>query len=115
MTGHGRNDKSRGDVSSIINQNKVEPKKPVTRSASFQKVTYGGIDGTYYTATTSRRTGDDGVCLLDLLKLNCYDVYLLLNCINYVCQVMWEESKQADRTTGQAAHKVSRGIHDKVR
>lgn len=26
----------------------------------------------------------------------------------------WEESKQADRTTGQAAHKVSRGIHDKV-
>jgi len=25
-----------------------------------------------------------------------------------------EESKEADSTTGRAAHRVSRGIHDKV-
>lgn len=77
-TDHGRNDKSRGDVSSIIHQNRVEAKKPVTRSASFQSVTYGGINGAYYTASTSRRTGNDGVCLLHLLKLNCFDVYSIL-------------------------------------
>lgn len=76
-----------GDVSFATHQNKVEAKKPQSRSVSFQRVTYGGIDGAYYTATTSRRTGDDGVTL--------------------------EERKQADRTTGQAAHRVSRGIHDK--
>lgn len=25
-----------------------------------------------------------------------------------------EETKEADKTTGQAAHRISRGIHDKV-
>ncbi|KAL0464650.1 UNVERIFIED_CONTAM: hypothetical protein Slati_0352600 [Sesamum latifolium] len=58
-----------------------------TKSASFQRVTYGGINGAYYTATTTRTTGSDGVTL--------------------------EESKQADRTTGQATHRISRGIQDK--
>lgn len=29
-------------------------------------------------------------------------------------QVVLEESKQADVTTGQAAHRISKGIHDKV-
>ncbi|KAL1543423.1 hypothetical protein AAHA92_20398 [Salvia divinorum] len=75
------------DVSTSANQIKVVAEKPRSHSVSFQKVTYGGINGSYYTATTSRRMGSDGVT--------------------------WEESKQADRTTGQAAHKVSRGIHDK--
>ncbi|XP_057807394.1 uncharacterized protein LOC131022042 isoform X2 [Salvia miltiorrhiza] len=84
---HEKSPRKTGDVSSTANQNKVEAKKPLSHSVSFQKVTYGGINGSYYTATTSRRTGGDGVT--------------------------WEESKQADRTTGQAAHKVSRGIHDK--
>ncbi|XP_042038726.1 uncharacterized protein LOC121784611 [Salvia splendens] len=84
---YGKSPRKLRDVSSSANQIKVEPEKPWSHSVSFQKVTYGGINGSYYTATTSRRTGSDGVT--------------------------WEESKQADRTTGQAAHKVSRGIHDK--
>lgn len=29
-------------------------------------------------------------------------------------QVVVEETKEADRTTGQASHRISRGIHDKV-
>ncbi|KAK2992618.1 hypothetical protein RJ640_015974 [Escallonia rubra] len=66
-------------------QNKVERTQPHT--FSFHKVTYGGMNGTYFTATTSRKAGGDGGVI--------------------------EESKQADRTTGQAAHRISRGIHDK--
>lgn len=31
-----------------------------------------------------------------------------------VNQVLLEETKEADKTTGQATHRVSRGIHDKV-
>lgn len=31
-----------------------------------------------------------------------------------VYQAVIEESKEADRTTGQATHRISRGIHDKV-
>lgn len=66
---------------------KLEGTQSKDQSMSYRRVTYGGIDGTYYTATTSRRDGNDGRVL--------------------------EESKQADRTTGQATHRVSRGIHDK--
>jgi len=32
----------------------------------------------------------------------------------FVNQVVMEENKEADSTTGQATHRVSRGIHDKV-
>lgn len=67
--------------------NKAEGTKPQTRSFSFQSVKYGGINGAYYTASTTRRTGEDGV--------------------------MMEERREADMTTGQAAHRISRGIHDK--
>lgn len=51
------------------------------------RVTYGGVDGAYYTSTRTTRTGGDGVVL--------------------------EETKEADRTTRQAKHRISRGIHDK--
>ncbi|XP_059458720.1 uncharacterized protein LOC132188312 isoform X2 [Corylus avellana] len=51
------------------------------------RVTYGGVNGAYYTSTRTTRAGTDGVML--------------------------EESKEADRTTGQAKHRISRGIHDK--
>ncbi|CAH8320041.1 unnamed protein product [Eruca vesicaria subsp. sativa] len=51
------------------------------------KVTYGGIDGAYYTSSRNRRTGSDGVVV--------------------------EESKEADKTTGEATHRISRGINDK--
>uniref|UniRef100_A0A6N2MUH6 Uncharacterized protein n=1 Tax=Salix viminalis TaxID=40686 RepID=A0A6N2MUH6_SALVM len=69
--------------------NQTEGTEPRVRSSSFQtcKVTYGGIDGAYYTSTRTRRTGSDGVLV--------------------------EESKEADKTTGQATHRISRGINDK--
>lgn len=66
-----------------------EPSKDRNRNLSFQtsKVTYGGIDGAYYTSTRTRRMGTDGVAI--------------------------EESKEADTTTGEATHRITRGIHDK--
>ncbi|EXB76215.1 hypothetical protein L484_025569 [Morus notabilis] len=68
---------------------KVEGAKPQNRSFSVHtsKVTYGGVDGAYYTSTRTRREGGDGVVV--------------------------EETKEADKTTGQAAYRISRGIHDK--
>ncbi|KAJ7962186.1 myeloid leukemia factor 1 [Quillaja saponaria] len=73
-------------IATFINDhNKVDHAQP--RSFTYQKVTYGGVDGTYYTSTRSRRTGTDGVSL--------------------------DESKEADGTTGQATHRISRGIHNK--
>jgi len=50
-------------------------------------VTYGGINGAYYTASKTRRTGNNGITV--------------------------EESKEADTTTKEATHRISRGIHDK--
>lgn len=63
--------------------------QPQTRSFSFQSstVSYGGPNGAYYTSSKTRRTGSDGVTL--------------------------EESKEADTSTRQASHRISRGLHDK--
>ncbi|KAJ7952445.1 Myeloid leukemia factor 1 [Quillaja saponaria] len=63
--------------------------QPATRSFSFQSssMTYGGANGAYYTSSRTKRTGSDGVT--------------------------FEECKEADTTTGQAAHMVARGLHDK--
>ncbi|KAF3440243.1 hypothetical protein FNV43_RR18526 [Rhamnella rubrinervis] len=68
---------------------KVKGTQPQNRSYNFQtcKVTYGGVDGAYYTSSRTRKAGGDGVVV--------------------------EETKEADKTTGQATHKLSRGIHDK--
>nr|XP_004515767.1 uncharacterized protein LOC101499362 isoform X1 [Cicer arietinum]XP_004515768.1 uncharacterized protein LOC101499362 isoform X1 [Cicer arietinum] len=68
--------------------NTTEP-QPQTRSFCFQSstVSYGGSNGTYYTSSKTRRTGSDGVTL--------------------------EESKEADSSTRQASHRISRGLHDK--
>ncbi|GMI66920.1 hypothetical protein like AT2G45380 [Hibiscus trionum] len=81
-----------GKIQSVNRRNdceKVKGSKPQIRSFSFQtsRVTYGGVNGTYYTSTKSRKTGSDGVVI--------------------------EERKEADSTTGQATHRISRGIHDK--
>ncbi|CAJ1949826.1 unnamed protein product [Sphenostylis stenocarpa] len=65
----------------------AEPSKARTFSFQSSRVTYGGIDGAYYTSTRTRRMGDNGVVM--------------------------EENKEADTTTGQAKHRISRGIHDK--
>lgn len=51
------------------------------------KVTYGGVDGIYYSSLATRRMGSDGMIL--------------------------EDCKEADKRTGEAAHRISRGIHDK--
>lgn len=64
--------------------------RPQTQSFTFQSsstVTYGGANGAYYTSSTNRRAGSDGLNL--------------------------EEFKEANSSTGQATHRVSRGIHDK--
>ncbi|MBA0794981.1 hypothetical protein Gohar_019261, partial [Gossypium harknessii] len=62
---------------------------PQTRSFTFQSstVTYGGANGAYYTSSKTRRSGSDGIT--------------------------FEESKEANTATGQASHRVSRGLHDK--
>lgn len=80
-------EKVKKDVSVNKNFNRVEGTKPQTQGISFKKVTYGGINGAYYTATTTRKSGSDGVVL--------------------------EDSKEADKTTGRATHRISKGIHDK--
>lgn len=69
--------------------NRTSTMRPQAQTFSFQSstVTYGGLSGPYYTASTTRRMGGDGVVM--------------------------EESKEADSTTGKATHRVSRGIHDK--
>lgn len=69
------------------NHNKTNGTHSKTQSMSFKKVTYGGIDGAYYTATTTRKSSNDGVVV--------------------------EDTKEADKTTGQATHRISKGIHDK--
>lgn len=80
-------DKSNGKhVSHKISRDKLEA-QPRTQNVSFQRVTYGGINGEYSTAMTTRRIGNDGVTV--------------------------EDSKQADRTTGLATHRISRGINNK--
>ncbi|GMJ04817.1 hypothetical protein HRI_004151000 [Hibiscus trionum] len=63
--------------------------QPQTRSFTFQSstVTYGGANGAYYTSSKTRRSGNDGVT--------------------------FEESKEAKTATGQASHRVSRGLDDK--
>ncbi|XP_060218835.1 uncharacterized protein LOC132645707 isoform X3 [Lycium barbarum] len=84
---HSKSKSVSKDVTHGMKDLKLEGAQSKTQGMSYRRVTYGGIDGTYYSATTTRRTGNDGRVL--------------------------EESKQADRTTGQATHRVSRGIHDK--
>lgn len=51
--------------------------------------------------------------MFDLYLLEWGFLFLRLSFV-FTYQVTIEESKQADRTTGQATHRVSRGIHDKV-
>lgn len=84
---HNKSKSINKDVAHRLKAKKNEGAKSKTQSVSYRRVTYGGINGTYYTATTMRRTGSDGMVL--------------------------EDSKQADMTTGQATHRMSRGIHDK--
>ncbi|KAM1027890.1 hypothetical protein ACFX2A_041596 [Malus domestica] len=78
------------DVTYRNDRNNVEGAQSQGHNFSVQtcRVTCGDVDGAYYTSTRTRRAGGDGVAL--------------------------EETKEADKTTGQATHRVSRGLHDKV-
>ncbi|KVH89194.1 uncharacterized protein LOC112526895 [Cynara cardunculus var. scolymus] len=58
-----------------------------SKSFSFRRVAYGGVDGVYYSSSIGQRTGNDGVVLLEI--------------------------KEEDKTVGQALHTISRGIHEK--
>ncbi|KAK4435125.1 hypothetical protein Salat_0675800 [Sesamum alatum] len=72
-----------------INQMHHVRPQPQSHSFTFQSstVSYGGANGAYYTSSRTRRTGSDGLT--------------------------FEECKEANSSTGQANHRVSRGIHDK--
>lgn len=63
--------------------------QPEVNSFTFQSssVSYGGANGAFYTTSTTRRSGTDGLS--------------------------FEEFKEADSSTRQATHRVSKGIHDK--
>ncbi|KAL6556886.1 hypothetical protein OROHE_006762 [Orobanche hederae] len=63
--------------------------QPQTHSFTYQSstVSYGGANGAYYTSSRTRRSGSDGLT--------------------------FEECKEADSSTRQATHRVSRGIHEK--
>lgn len=71
------------DLKYSTNRNKEEKQ---SQNVSFKRVTYGGIDGAYYSETTSH-VSNNGMTL--------------------------EETKKANRSTGEATHKISRGIDDK--
>lgn len=96
-------------------RSKVEGEHSLASRVGVQtcRVTYGGVDGAYYTSTRTTKAGTDGVS--NFLRASCFIVgfssgsnVVILN------KVVLEETKEADRTTGQAKHKISRGIHDKV-
>lgn len=114
---HSKSKSVSKDVTRRMEDMNLERTESKTQSASYRRVTYGGIEGAYYTATTTRKTGSDGVCshLLDVLFIwlnKC--VFPDSNSAYIMKQRVLEESKQADRTTGQATHRISRGIHNKV-
>ncbi|XP_047342485.1 uncharacterized protein LOC124945985 [Impatiens glandulifera] len=57
------------------------------RSFSYQRVSYGGLNGTYYTSSVTKKSGGDGVVFMEV--------------------------NEDDKTIGEALHTVSRGINDK--
>ncbi|KAI5328640.1 hypothetical protein L3X38_028037 [Prunus dulcis] len=63
--------------------------QPQAQSFTFQSssVSYGGANGAYYTSSKTRRMGSDGLA--------------------------FEESKEADTTSGKATHRVSKGLRNK--
>ncbi|CAL0324568.1 unnamed protein product [Lupinus luteus] len=85
---NGNAERKNSDVTYKNDHQKIEPPKARNFSSQTSRVTYGGVDGAYYTSTRTTRTGVDGVVI--------------------------EENKEADSTTGQATHRITRGIKDKV-
>ncbi|KAL9234386.1 hypothetical protein vseg_009265 [Gypsophila vaccaria] len=80
-------DDDQKDTSGRTDYNGAQVNQPQTFKVSTCKVSYGGIDGVYYSSSSTRRMGSDGV--------------------------MVEECKEADRSKGEATHRISRGLQDK--
>ncbi|KAD3336279.1 hypothetical protein R6Q59_028488 [Mikania micrantha] len=77
---------------SVPNKEVAVSKLPAQKSHdsngfSFRRVTYGGVDGVYYSSSIGQRIGSDGMVLLEV--------------------------KEEDKTAGQALHTISRGINEK--
>lgn len=64
----------------INHHNKVEGMQSQARSSSFQtcRVTYGGVDGAYYTSTRTRRAGNDGVRTFSVVVDLLFDFLFLM-------------------------------------
>lgn len=82
-------DRSKGkiitkDVTRGVKDMKLEGTQSKPQSMSYRRVTYGGIDGTYYTATTTRRAGSDGVCSFHL----CPGLIILFLLVVTVCGLL---------------------------
>lgn len=78
--------------SSVPNTEGAVNKTPIqnsdeSKSFSFRRVAYGGVDGIYYSSSIGQRTGNNGVVLLEI--------------------------KEEDKSLGQTLHTISRGIHQK--
>ncbi|KAG5597737.1 hypothetical protein H5410_038969, partial [Solanum commersonii] len=56
-----------------------------SQSFSYRRVSYGGLNGTYYTCSEGRMIGPDGV----------------------------SKMKEEDKTIGESLHTISKGIHNK--
>lgn len=57
-----------------------------------------------------------------LFTFSCYTcktykwIYRVINyVVSFLKQALLEESKQAHKTTGQASHRISRGLHNRVK
>eukprot|EP01018_Ginkgo_biloba_P032961 Gb_29970 [translate_table: standard] len=80
---------SQSQSRSVYRSSNSREGQPVSQSYNFQNtsVSYGGPGGAYYTSSTTRRTGPDGV--------------------------IEERHQEEDSTTGNATKRITRGIHDK--
>lgn len=99
------------------NQYNAMQSQPQAHSFTFQSstVSYGGANGSYYTSSKTRRMGSDGVSNCERFSIffsfhSCRASNLRLLCE----QLAFEESKEADTTSGQATHRVSKGLRNKV-
>lgn len=94
--------------------------RPQNSSFTFQSssVTYGGANGAYYSSSRARRTGSDGVSKIQVKSDSLFKFLLgLFNLALHIFgdpQLTMEERKEANSSTGRAAHTLSRGIHEKV-
>lgn len=104
-----------GHALNIMNNNTRS--SPQANSFTFQSstVTYGGSNGAYYTNSMTKRTGSDGVSKNTCFFLNDTNIWWFVSLMTcyFGFQLRFEEYKEADSVTGQAAHRVSRGIHEK--